>query len=207
MKDKLYIIGTGGFAKEVAETCKRMNLDFSFASLEKMDSFYGKEVVLDSELKPGEKFIVGAGAPRVRKHIAEKMESLGLIPYTLIDPTALVSETESVQIGAGSIVCARAIITADAIIGKYCIINLSATIGHGCRLGDYVGIAPGTHLNGDVVVGELASVGSNVTTVPGAIIEREVVVGAGAVVKGRLLEGRTYAGVPAKELKKRSEIS
>ena len=202
MKDKLYIIGTGGFAKEVAEICRRMNLDFSFASRDRMDSFYGEEVVLDSEIPTGSRFILGVGAPRLRKYLGEKMESLGMIPYTLIDSTALVSETDSVQIGAGSIICGRAIITADVVIGKYCIINLSATIGHGCRLGDYVGIAPGTHLNGDVIIGELASVGSNVTTVPGAIIEREVVVGAGAVVRGRLLEGRTYVGVPAKELKK-----
>lgn len=207
MKDKLYIIGTSGFAREVAEICKRMNLDFSFASREKMDSFYGKEVLLDSEIPPGSRFILGVGAPRMRKYLGEKMEELGMIPHTLIDPTAVVSKTESVQLGRGTIVCGGAHITADVVIGKYSIINLLSTVGHGCRLGDYVGVAPGTHLNGDVQVGELASIGSNVTTVPGAIIEREVVVGAGAVVKGRLLEGRTYAGVPAKEIKKRQEHS
>ena len=166
-----------------------------------MTSFYGREVVPDSELPVGSQFILGVGAPRLRKYLGEKMEELGMIPYTLIDPTAVVSKTDSVQLGRGTLVCGGAHITADVVIGKYCIINLSATVGHGCRLGDYVDIAPGTHLNGDVIIGDLASIGSNVTTVPGAVVEREVVVGAGAVIKGRLLEGRTYVGVPAKELK------
>ena len=71
---------------------------------------------------------------------------------TLVHPSAQISP--SAIIGKGSIVMAGAVIQSHAVIGQHCIINTGASIDHDCVIGDFVHIAPGTHLCGGVEVGD-----------------------------------------------------
>ena len=71
---------------------------------------------------------------------------------TLIHPKAYVSPTA--YIGKGTIVMAGAVIQANVRIGEHCIINTGASVDHDCVLGDFVHVAPGTHLCGGVEVGD-----------------------------------------------------
>ena len=61
---------------------------------------------------------------------------------TLIHPTANISASS--KIGKGCIVCANNNISVNTAIGDQVIMNLSVTMGHDCKVADYVSIMSGT---------------------------------------------------------------
>tara|TARA_B110001469_G_scaffold117373_1_gene123288 strand:- start:7061 stop:7585 length:525 start_codon:yes stop_codon:yes gene_type:complete len=59
---------------------------------------------------------------------------------------------------------------------------------------------PDLDIFGNIVVGNNVFIGRRVILLPGSRIGNNCVIGAGAVVKGTLIEGGVYAGVPARRL-------
>jgi sugar O-acyltransferase (sialic acid O-acetyltransferase NeuD family) len=106
----------------------------------------------------------------------------------------------SARVGQGSVVFAGAVVQPDAVIGAHCIINTSATVDHDCVIRDFVHLAPGVHLAGDVSIEEGAFLGVGACVIPGIKIGRGAVVGAGAVVIRDVRDGATVIGVPAREI-------
>ena len=112
----------------------------------------------------------------VGDNLARKSEALaqGGPWATIIHRRAWVSPSAS--IGEGTVLMAGAIVQPRARIGRHCIINTGATVDHDCVLKDYVHIAPGAHLCGNVHVGEGALVGVGVGIEPGVVIPKWSVV-------------------------------
>jgi sugar O-acyltransferase (sialic acid O-acetyltransferase NeuD family) len=104
-----------------------------------------------------------------------------------------------VQLGAGSVVFAGAVIQPDVKIGNHCIINTATTIDHDCVLGDYVHLAPGVHLAGNVSIDEGCFLGIGSVVIPGIKIGSKVTVAAGGVVVNHVACKKTIMGIPAKE--------
>lgn len=82
-------------------------------------------------------------------------------------------------------------------------------IGHHCTMGEYAIIyghvhdfEKGTILIDSVTIGNNCIIGAGAIIMPGAVIEDNVKVAAGALVtkKQRLSSGKTYVGIPAKQL-------
>ena len=105
--------------------------------------------------------------------------------------------------------------------------RLSTIFGHGgVYIGDYTMLGPNTAvLSGNHVtflkmrpfqqfgttkepihIAENVWVGSNTCILGGSKIDKDVVVAAGAVVRGHLESGWIYGGVPAKKLKRLSDV-
>ena len=139
MKD-LYIIGAGGFGREVAWLVERINkvtptwnikgfIDDNESLLHSMEDDY--EVVGNCHYLEGldEVYAVCAvGNAQIRKKIIDKLANTNIKFATLIDPSVILSNR--VEIGEGSIICAGTILTVDICIGKHVIINLDCTLGH-----------------------------------------------------------------------------
>lgn len=138
---------------------------------------------------------VAIGNADVRKRIQESLMDVSLV--TLIHPDAVVAA--DAVIGAGTVVMAGTVINSGTKIGDGCIINTCASVDHDCQVGDFVHVAVGSHLCGNVTVGTETWIGA------GAIISNNVsvcercMIGAGAVVVKDIKEPGTYIGVPAKK--------
>jgi len=61
------------------------------------------------------------------------------------------------------------------------ILNTACSVDHHCRVGDYVHIAPGARIGGEVTIGDRALVGLGAIVLPRVTIGHDAVVGAGAV--------------------------
>ena len=91
-----------------------------------------------------------------------------------------------------------AIVNAQAKIGKHCILNTNSSVDHECVIGDFVHIAPGAVLAGNVEVGEGSLIGMGAVVLPHVKIGSWCKIGAGAVVIEDVPDGKTVIGVPAK---------
>ena len=210
MKD-LYIIGAGGFGREVAWLVERINeitptwdlkgfIDDNETLWETMEDEYPVVGGCSYLEKLKDVYVVCAiGSAKVRKKIIEKLKGLSIRYATLIDPSVLVSKR--VSIGEGTIICAGTIITVDIEIGKHVIINLDCTVGHDTVIGNFVTIYPSVNVSGIVRVGECSELGTGMQIIQGKTIAANAIFGAGSVVVKDCIECGTYVGSPAKKIK------
>ena len=210
MKD-LYIIGAGGFGREVAWLVERINEVTPTWNIKGFiddnESLWGaKEDAYDvvggcEYLKTlGYVYAVCAvGSARVRKVIISKLLDSNVKFATVIDPSVIISKR--VEIGEGTIICAGTIITVDIKIGNHVIINLDCTFGHDDVIADYVTVYPSVNVSGNVTVGECSELGTGMQIIQGKNIVPNTIIGAGAVVVKDCLESGTYVGSPAKKIK------
>lgn len=123
----------------------------------------------------------------------------------------------SCHVGSGTIV-------SNSVIGKYCYIGPGVILNSVC-LGNYCSIAPGvqiggmehswwwgstsTHLskmcisNKKTIIGDDVWIAANATVKQGVRIGRGAVIGAGSVVLEDVPPYSIFAGVPAREIRKR----
>lgn len=139
-------------------------------------------------------YVVGVGNNQARMSIIDAMPCP---PVALVHPAATVSTYA--EIGAGSVVCAGAVVAPFARIGRGCIVNTCSSVDHDCVLDDGVHIAPGANLGGGVSVGALSWIGIGATACEYTTIGTNVMVAAGAVVTSDVADHARVGGVPAKE--------
>jgi len=146
-------------------------------------------------------FAVGLGSvrdtgPRRRLFLLGKRS--GLIPLTLIHPTAILSS--ETRIGEGCQLLPACVVNPGARIGRNVIINTAAVVEHDCIIEDHVHIATGARLASTVEIQRGAHIGAGATLRQGIRIGRCAVVGAGAVVVRDVPAGLVVAGVPARPM-------
>lgn len=210
MKD-LYIIGAGGFGREVAWIVERIN---SIKPTWNLKGFIDDNETLWGS-NEGEYHVFGGceylsaledvyavcavGSSNVRKKIIEKLKDTSVKFATLVDPSVLYSN--SVKIGEGAIVCAGTIITVNVNIGDHVIVNLDCTIGHDAVIDDFVTIYPSVNVSGNVLIGECSELGTGTQIIQGKKVISNTIIGAGAIVVKDCIESGTYVGSPAKKIK------
>lgn len=174
----IQIIGKGGFAREVAA---------HYGPCEFFE--YDCEGISESK-----RTIIAIGDPAVRKRIAKQFAHLNFETFFSG------SWHGHAKFGKGCIVCFGTYITVGVELGDHVIVNLNCTIGHDCRIGNFVTISPGANISGNVTIGDLCYIGTNAVIREKISICDNVTIGAGAVVVKNITESGTYVGNPAKKI-------
>lgn len=213
MRD-LYIIGSGGFGKEVAWLVERINKENKLWNLKGFIDDDENLLGLDIngiKVKGNTEYlnslgkdvwaICAVGNAKARENIISRLNNISFA--TLIDPSVIISN--KVKIGEGTIICAGSIITVDIEIGRHVIINLDCTIGHDDIIKDYVTIYPSVNVSGNVIVEEKCEIGTGTQIIQGKNIVSECIIGAGAVVVKDLVSPGTYVGIPAINIERKEK--
>lgn len=209
---KLYIVGAGGFGREVLWLAERMNKQNEIWDIQGFidddqhthgQELNGKKVLGGctylENLTEDVYVICAIGAAKTKKRVVDKLSKINGIHFaTLVDPSVMMSDY--VQIGEGSIICAGTILTTNITIGRHVIINLDCTLGHDDVIGDYVTLYPSVNISGNVMVDSMSEIGTGSQIIQGKKIAKNVVVGAGAVVVRDIKDAGTYIGVPARKI-------
>lgn len=206
-KRKLLIIGASGHGRVVADIALRQNKWSKIVFLddnEHANNFMGINVVgstKDAYLFINEyDIIVAIGDNNIRKNIVNKIEAAGGSIPVLVHPCATIGS--NVELGAGTVIMAGAVINCCTKIGKGCIINTAATIDHDNVIEEFVHISPGVHTAGGVTIGHNSWIGIGAIISNNITIISNCIVGAGAVVLSDIKDDGTYVGVPATRIKK-----
>lgn len=207
---ELLIYGSGGFAREVAWLAEQAAPPARVAAYIDDDparvglQLGGIQVCPLADCARGHggwRFVAGVGQPGTRASLAERAEAAGLEPMTLIHRS--VERSRSIDVGAGTVICAGSILTVDIRLGRHVQINLDCTIGHDCVLDDFATLAPGVHVSGNVCIERGAYLGTGACVINGRpdrplVVGAGATVGAGAVVTRDVAPGVTVVGVPAR---------
>lgn len=194
------IIGNGGHAKVIREICKTNKLNiigFYDDMLSFENNYLGKILLIDKNDKSS--IICAIGSNEIRKQIYEKFIDCNW--YTLIHPFTFISS--DIRIGSGTMICAGAIIQPKVIIGKQCIINTKVSIDHECIIDDFVHIAPGSTLCGNVIIGESTFIGAGTTIKNGIKIGSNAIIGCGSNVVKDIPNNVIAYGNPCKIIKQK----
>ena len=151
---------------------------------------------LDYYLEHHYDFVVGIGDAKIRRKVQESLEDMGADIVSLVHPAATVAY--DVQIGAGTVVMAGAVINPSTVIGKGCIINTSASVDHDNVIGDYCHISVGAHTAGTVNMGDNCWLGIGGIVSNNIDICADTFICAGGVVVKNITKPGKYAGIPAR---------
>lgn len=144
---------------------------------------------------------IAIGTPSIKKKILGKIHNENIDFPTLIHPTVVIGDNDTVRIGKGCIICAYSMITCDAEVGDFVIFNLDCTLGHDTVVHDYSAFMPSCNISGEVEIGEGVYCGTGVKIINQTSIGDNTIVGAGAVVTKPLPCSCTAVGIPAKPIK------
>lgn len=211
----IVIVGSGGFGREVADVVMAVNeasgvphwnllgyLDDapSDTNIERARR-QGLEVVgpVNSDtLTSAPYFVVAINNGGIRRKLAERLESSGWKPATLIHPSAGIGS--DCCIGEGSVLCAGVQITTNVTLGRHVHLNLNCTVGHDSVVEDFVSVNPLAAISGEVVIEERALIGTCATLLQNIRVGRGATVGGGAVVTRDVRDLKVVIGSPAREL-------
>ncbi|TCI46221.1 acetyltransferase [Exiguobacterium sp. SH3S2] len=202
---KLLIIGASGHGKVVANIAHDCNewdeIAFIDDDKKKIGSSFSDFKVIDvtknvRSYVDDYEFVIGIGDADVRERLTLFLKESGAKFTTLIHPSVVIGL--DVKIEQGTVIMPGCIINSSTIIKESCIINTASTINHDCEINKYAHISPGSHIAGNVSIGEKCWVGIGSSIVNDITIVDNCTIGAGAVVVADISQSGTYVGIPAK---------
>lgn len=211
----LFIYGTGGAGIEVYDLALRNNkLSNKYSSIYFIDDFsdegdyYGTKSFHFTSCdkcigNDTAEFIIAVGEPAARKLLYDRIKSVGYSLTTLIDNTAVISDTA--KISEGCIINAYAIVSSEVVIKENCFVMFQSIIGHHAFIESNCVICPKATVGGHSRVGMQSFLGLGSSMIQGANIGKQAIVGMGSMVFKSVESGATVTGNPARITKGNSE--
>lgn len=166
-KEKLLLVGAGGFGRMVAEQAM-LQYDCAFVD---DGQAVGSEIcgvpivggIADLQKLRNEYslLVVGIGNNKFRAQVYKKAEAFGYAFPNIIAPSAYISPHS--KMGSGCVVLQNACVQNGAVVGNSVLINSGVEIHCDAFLNDYVLLYSNSVIRTNANIGRYARVGSNVT--------------------------------------------
>jgi sugar O-acyltransferase (sialic acid O-acetyltransferase NeuD family) len=208
---QLLILGTGAFAREVADLASDLpelqvvGFVASTPPFKSGDTLQGLPVYWVDELGQFAEThaAVCALATTQRWQFVEQANRLGMRFVHVVHPTARISRRAT--LGEGVIVSAGVVISNQSRIGDHVILNRGVLIGHDNELGPYCTVGPGANLAGNVRVGARTWIGMGALVIEKISVGSQAVIGAGALVISDVPDRVQVVGSPARVFQREIE--
>jgi sugar O-acyltransferase (sialic acid O-acetyltransferase NeuD family) len=205
MKEKIVIIGGGGFGREVFALINKELFEVAGFIDNSIDSDgeLPAPVLGDDSIIPHLKsrqisnVCIAIGNMQVRRKLFDIVRKAGLSLPSVIHKSATV--LTSIPTGEGIIVYPAVVVMNDCSIGDGVLLNSGVTLGHDVSIGDFSNINPGANLAGRVQIGQNSMIGIGASIRENICIGNRVIVGAGSVVINDIPDDTIVYGVPAKK--------
>ncbi|WP_312469060.1 acetyltransferase [Neobacillus sp.] len=204
--NKLIIVGAGGLARMIYSWLTDFTdqswepIGFISDNLNLLDGYNYDLPIISSirEYRPeiDHVLVMAIADPKTKLAIAKELEERGARFITLIHSTAIIGK--NVEIGNGSVICPRAILTCDIQLGSFVLLNLSVTIGHDVNIGNGCTINSHSDVTGCAQLGTGVFLGSHAVITPSVKVRDFAKIGAGSVAVKQVKQDTTVFGIPAK---------
>ncbi len=212
MAKKLLLVGGGGHCKSVLDSLLKTSQYKDIGIIDKKENI-GKAILGvpiiggDDDLlelfQQGFNYafvtIGSIGNPAKRIKLFTKIERIGFNIPNICDSTAIISD--NVTMTKGIYVGKNVVINTGSTIGEGVIINTSSTVEHDCVIGQFVHIASGSVLCGEVHIGRNTHIGANSVVKQQVKIGSNSLIGMGSVVLHDIGDNKLAYGNPCKEAK------
>jgi sugar O-acyltransferase (sialic acid O-acetyltransferase NeuD family) len=125
----------------------------------------------------------------------------GLELFSILHPASVIAR--DVEVGAGTLVLAGAVVNTNCRIGTGCIVNTRASLDHDGILHPWSCLLPGVVTGGNVEIGEFSCVCLGATLAHKVRVGAHTVIGAGSVVLADVPPLSLAYGVPARVVRNR----
>lgn len=189
IKEKTYILGYAGFAKELYDQVILRDSSYDFGGFITLKD--DKAVLINENsgfsnfsYSLNARFILGTG----NKTWRHKFLSHFLKHYSATDKhfpnvfNNLAYISKIANIGVGNVFCPFTIVNADAKIGDFNLFNVYSSIHHDCVLGNHNILCPHSIILGNCNIGNNNFLGSHVTITPKRSIGNDNTISAGECV-------------------------
>ena len=210
-KNRLLIIGAGGFGREVLQWAEdvqnQIEVDWEVAGFLDANSKALEDFEIDLPVLgspetwqplPEDRFVCAIGDPTIRLRICRELQNRGAEFVSLVHPSAIVGSR--CRIGVGTILCPGVTVTVDATVGDFVILNVRSCVGHDACVGDGCTVNDFCDITGNAKLGEGVFLGSHSSVTPSASVGDFARVGAGSVVVRRVRSRTTVMGPTAKRI-------
>lgn len=211
MSEPVFIFGTGGHARDVAEVVRsvgRTPVLVARGRIERDQSTSTDQIILEEVAvkNDGADFAIGIGDNHGRARVAAAYPHLRFPAIMHPDISLAQGQRTVINAARGTIVFAGVRMMAGVTVGAFCTFNLNATLSHDCDFGDFVNLAPGANVSGNVRIGRSAWIGAGAVINQGTDTRKlevgtNTIIGSGAVVLGDCLPHSVYVGNPARKIK------
>lgn len=191
----IYIYGAGGHGRVVSDFFYPGRPTFF------VDDKGTPGSILSEDIPDGAEVVIAIGDNFAREKVFGQLQSSAKhLIFPVVRHASSVLSYQA-KCGDGTMLCASSAVIIGAQLGRFCIVNTGASVDHDCVLGDFVHIAPGTHLCGTVSVGNRTLIGVGSSVRPGIKIGADTVIGAGSVVVSDIPSGVLAHGNPCRVVK------
>jgi sugar O-acyltransferase (sialic acid O-acetyltransferase NeuD family) len=202
----IVLIAASGLAREVAEAVRAAGSHRLVAILDDDPARVGTFVqgipvtgfVETANEHPDALFVICAGSGAARSAIADRLGAAGIGAErfaTVVHPSVFVPG--SCLVGAGSILLASVVLTADVTIGAHVVVMPRVALTHDDVVDDYATLCAAVTLGGEVHVGYAAYLGMSSCIRQRLTVGDGSVLGMGSVLLSDLPAGETWVGAPA----------
>ena len=185
MKEKLLLVGAGGFGRVVLEHASQQ---FECVFLDDGDVAVIDGVLVIGKTNMMERFfpeykllLVTIGNNRLRERLYKSAKDIGYVFPNIIDPSVYISD--HALIGNGCVILNNAVVQNNAKIGNGCILNPGVEAHHDSTIGNYCLIYTNSVVRSLTHVGDRVWIGSTATVATSAIVPDDTIIEDGAVYK------------------------
>ena len=204
----LVIYGAGGLGREILDIARSLpdghaEILFADDGMEPGAVVAGHRVIggfdhLCELSRQATSVVIGLGKPAIRAQIWQRLRDAGVLPATVIDPTAVVRPSATVKPGA--VIGANVFISCGAVVHENAVIGTGAMVAHDAEIGPHSAVRPLAIVNGTARLGEASEIGAGAIVMPGRRVADHAIVAMGAAAFVDVGPNVTVIGNPARIL-------
>ena len=184
MKEKLLLVGAGGFGRVVLEHASSIYdcafLDDGEQTVVDGVPVIGKTAEMASFYPEYKRLLVTIGNNKLRERLYKEAATIGFTFPNIIHASAYVSP--HAHIGSGCVILNNAVVQNNARCGDGCILNPGVELHHDSTIGSYCLIYTNSVVRSLTDVGDRVWMGSNATVSTSAMVSSDSRIEDGAVI-------------------------